>query len=157
MLSYVLAELPQWLETIASDLSTLWPIVLFVGAGYGLIKWLSSRFREEVRDLIVGEIEPIKAEFKNNGGSSFKDAIDRLENNSKDLRADVNHIKSDVDSMRLDLNKTEKESRDAHKALSEKIGLISDKNDSIWDEIQRRRPAYDYYDSEMKKKNKSEF
>jgi len=157
MLSKVFAELPQWLETIASDLSTLWPIVLFVGAGYGLIKWLSSRFRDEVRDLIVGEVEPIKAEFKNNGGSSFRDAIDRLDGNFKDLKSDVNHIKSDVDLMRLDLTRTEKDSQDAHKALSEKIGLISDKNDSIWDEIQRRRPAHDYYDSEMRKKTKSEF
>ena len=157
MLSNVLAELPQWLETIAKDLSTLWPIVLFVGAGYGLIKWISNKFRDEVRDLIVDEMEPIKAEFKNNGGSSFKDAIDRLEGNFKDLRTDVNHIKSDVDMMRLDLDTIDKKSQDAHKALSEKIGLISDKNDSIWDEIQRRRPAYDYYDNEIKKKAKSEF
>jgi hypothetical protein len=157
MLSYILAELPQWLETIATDLSKLWPIVLFIGAGYGLIKWLSNKFRDEVRDLIVGEVEPIKAEFKNNGGSSFKDAIDRLDDNFKNLRADVNHIKSDVDSMRLELTRIDKESQDAHKALSDKVGLISGKNDSIWDEMQRRRPAHDYYDSEMKKRTKSEF
>lgn len=167
MLQFILAEssfLPQWLQTLATDLGVLWPIVLFVGAAYGLVKWVSKKFRDEVRDLIVDEVEPIKAEFKNNGGSSVKDAIDRLDANYKDIRddikdlhGDVNHLKGDVDHIKSDLDGIAAKSAREHKILSEKIGKIEQKNDFIWDEIQKRRPAYDAYEAQLKKNGKVDF
>jgi hypothetical protein len=167
MLLLILSEtsfLPEWLQTIATDLGVLWPIVLFVGAAYGLVKWISKKFRDEVRDLIIDEVEPIKSEFKNNGGSSVKDAIDRLDSNYqdikgniRDLHGDLSHLKSDVDHIKSDLDGIAAKSAREHKILSEKIGKIEIKNDSIWDEIQKRRPAYDAYEAQLKKNGKIDF
>jgi chromosome segregation ATPase len=167
MFQLILSEtsfLPEWLQTIATDLGVLWPIVLFVGAAYGLVKWISKKFRDEVRDLIIHEVEPIKSEFKNNGGSSFRDAIDRLDTNYegmkddiRDIHGDVTHLKSDIDHIKSDLDGIAEKSAKEHKNLSEKIGKIEAKNDSIWDEIQKRRPAYDAYEAQLKKNGKIDF
>lgn len=89
----LLAELPQWLETLAMDIQALWPIVLAVGAFYGVIRWLSNKFKTEVKSLICEEMAPLKAEFQNNGGASLKDAIDRLEKNMDYLKSDLDNIK----------------------------------------------------------------
>jgi len=156
--------LPEWLQTLATDLGVLWPIVLFVGAAYGLVKWISKKFRDEVRDLIVEEVEPIKAEFKNNGGSSVKDAIDRLDANygglKKDvghLRDDISHLKGDVDHIKVDLDNMAEKATQDHKFLNEKIAKIEIRNDEIWDEIQKRRPAYDAYEAQLRRSGKADF
>lgn len=161
MLEFILSEssiLPDWLQTVAVDLGTLWPIVLFIGAAYGLVRWISKRFKEEVRELIVDEVTPIKAEFQNNGGSSVKDAIDRLDANYKDLktdvshlRGDVSHLKGDVDHIKSDLDGISERATSEHKLMAEKISKIEQKNNFIWDEIQKRRPAFEAYEAHLKK------
>ena len=140
MLSMILAELPQWLNNLATDLEALWPIVLFLGAAYGLIKWITRKFQQEVKELIIGEVEPIKAEFKNNGGSSFKDSVDRIEEGYKSVRTDLDHMKSDIDGIRADLLSIAKKSQDDHRALRDMIKNLETKNDTMWQEIQNVKP-----------------
>jgi hypothetical protein len=140
MLLTILAELPQWLNNLATDLGTLWPIVLFVGAAYGLIKWITKKFQQEVKELIIGEVEPIKAEFKNNGGSSFKDSVDRIEEGYKSVRTDLDHMKSDIDGIRADILSIAKKSQDDHRALRDMIKSLETKNDNMWQEIQKVKP-----------------
>jgi hypothetical protein len=127
MLPTLLAELPPWLETVATDLGTLWPIVLFVGAAYGLVRWISKKFKEEVHELIVDEIQPIKAEFKNNGGSSFKDAIDRLENGYLDLKGDLVSISTSHEI--------------EQKYIRQSMDSMSLKHDEIWRELKKQRES----------------
>lgn len=131
MLSFTLAELPLWLDSIAKDLGSLWPIILFIGAVAGLIRWIANKFREEVRELIVIEIEPLKAEFKNNGGSSFKDAIDRLENNYSELKKDIDCIGTKFDK--------------EHKNLRQSLDALEDKQNAICEEMQEGRKNFESY------------
>lgn len=140
MLLSIFAELPQWLDNLAADLESLWPIVLFVGAVYGLIKWITKKFQQEVKELIIGEVEPIKAEFKNNGGSSFKDSVDRIEEGYKNVRTDLDHMKSDIDGIRNDISSIAKKSQDDHRALRDMIKNLETKNDAMWQEIQKVKP-----------------
>lgn len=140
MILNILAELPLWLSNLANDLESLWPIVLFVGAAYGLIKWITKKFQQEVKELIIGEVEPIKAEFKNNGGSSFKDSVDRIEEGYKSVRSDLDHMKSDIDGIRSDITSIAKKSQDDHKALRDMIKNLETKNDSMWQELQKVKP-----------------
>jgi uncharacterized protein YukE len=141
MVSLIVAELPQWLEDLATDLGTLWPIVLFVGAAYGLIKWITKKFQEEVKELIISEVQPIKDEFRNNGGSSFKDSVDRIEDNYTSVRRDLDHMKSDIDGIRSDMNSIAKRASDDHKALRDMIKNLEIKNDSMWQELQKVKPG----------------
>lgn len=131
MLSILMAELPLWLDSIAKDLGSLWPIILFIGAVAGLIRWITNKFREEVRELIVIEIEPLKAEFKNNGGSSFKDAIDRLENNYSGLKKDIDCISTKFDK--------------EHKNLRQSLDALEDKQNAICEEMQEGRKNFESY------------
>jgi len=131
MLSLILAELPLWLDSVAKDLGSLWPIILFIGAVVGLIRWITSKFKEEVRELIVIEIEPLKAEFKNNGGSSFKDAIDRLENNYSGLKKDIDCIGTKFDK--------------EHKNLRQSLDALEDKQNAICEEMQEGRKNFESY------------
>lgn len=153
------SSLPEWLQTLATDLGTLWPIVLFVGAAYGLVKWISKKFRDEVRDLIVDEVQPIRAEFQNNGGSSVKDTIDRLGADYKDLkenvshlRNDMSHLKNDVDYIKSDIDDIADKASKDHQMLAAKIDKIEKRNDEIWREVQKKRPAYGIYEAHLEDK-----
>lgn len=157
MILSITAQLPQWLDNFSTDLGTLWPIVLFIGAAYGLVKWISKKFKDEVKELIVSEVEPIKAELSNNGGSSVKDAIDRLDENYGNLKENVSGIKKDMDEMRSDIAQISKKAQDDHKVLSEKINKIEEKNDFILEEMIKRRPALDALESKMLKDKKNDF
>ncbi len=122
------AELPQWLENFANDVSSLWPIVLLIGAGYGLIRWASNKFKNEVRDLIIVEIEPLKAEFQNNGGSSFKDALDRLEAAHQDLKNDIMKVQRNHDQ----INTNQRE-------IWRTVDGLSAQHVELWTEIRKQR------------------
>lgn len=66
-------------------------IVLVVGA---IVTWVVRRvarsFANDIKETVKSEVEkntaPIIAQFSNNGGKTFKDAVDRLEIKLEDVK-----------------------------------------------------------------------
>jgi PAS domain S-box-containing protein len=56
-----------------------WPVVLGIGAALGaLYRLFKNAMKNMLSQLVDEEIKPIQEQFKNNGGSTMKDAVDRV-------------------------------------------------------------------------------
>ena len=66
---------------------------LVAGGVWGVIKWATHRLAELAKDKsgvieLVTRLDRIEAQYRNNGGSSMKDAIDRIERSVNEVRVD---------------------------------------------------------------------
>lgn len=69
------AQVPE----VVSMFTEWWPILLMAGAALGAIyRIFKNGMRNILSDLVETEIKPIQEQFKNNGGSTLKDAVDRM-------------------------------------------------------------------------------
>jgi hypothetical protein len=64
------------------------------------IKWLWKRLvgephTEYLKRVFDEQLEPIKAELRTNGGSSLRDAVNRIEANQATLKGDVDKLKAE--------------------------------------------------------------
>ena len=79
-----------WIQFIAG-------IVVVVGGLWGVaelgMKVLVWRDTRKVgRAVIIDRLERIEAQYRNNGGSSMRDSVDRIERSISDLRVDVTRL-----------------------------------------------------------------
>lgn len=81
MISYIFASvyLPENLQTFGSELANAWPIFVALGIIFGgLYRMIRRAFKKIMHETVVAEIRPIQEQFKNNGGSTMKDAMDNI-------------------------------------------------------------------------------
>lgn len=81
MISMILASvyLPESLQTFGSELANAWPVFVALGIIFGgLYRMIRRAFKKIMHETVVAEIRPIREQFKNNGGSTMKDAVDNL-------------------------------------------------------------------------------
>lgn len=82
--------IPDFLEDLGTELSHIWPVLLVLGFVGGII-WrfakhtVKTSLTQVMHDTVVTEIRPIQEkvkaieeQFQNNGGSSLKDAVDKV-------------------------------------------------------------------------------
>lgn len=56
-----------------------WPVVLGIGAALGaMYRLFKNAMKNMLSQIVDEEIKPIQEQFKNNGGSTMKDAVDRV-------------------------------------------------------------------------------
>lgn len=71
----MLAELPGMVELFAE----WWPVLVMIAAAAGAFyRVFKNGMRNMLSDIVDNEIKPIQEQFRNNGGSTLKDAVDRM-------------------------------------------------------------------------------
>lgn len=76
----ILADvIPQGVEDFGAEIGAAWPIIIalvfFVGFVGALGRWVWRKILHKIQE----ELKPVKEEFKPNGGSTFRDSLDRVE------------------------------------------------------------------------------
>lgn len=67
------------MSNILDSLANWWPMITAIfGAAIMLYRGLNKSVRKALHETVQEEIKPIQEQFKNNGGGSMKDAVDRL-------------------------------------------------------------------------------
>lgn len=104
----IFAFLPEWLQQFGGELGNAWPVFVAVIAIIGALYKLMGRIVKKVlHETVVSEIRPlnekvdsIQEQFKNNGGSSMKDAVDKvnrkLDENKADLVVQLNSTREEM-------------------------------------------------------------
>lgn len=145
MFAFIFAA-PEFLESVRSFgnyVGDIWPIfVLLIAAGGGYFK-LRKNFNESLKDSIVktvqSEIEPIKEQFKNNGGSSMKDAIDRIDNklieNVNQMHVAMDFAQKERLEQLLELNNKMDNLSEAIQYTASRINVITANSDYAYYEI----------------------
>lgn len=75
---------------------------------WGVGKWITHRLadiaadKSGVKELSI-KIDAIQSQYRNNGGSSMKDGLDRVERALSDLRLDAKELRSALQRVDLEL------------------------------------------------------
>ena len=76
---FIMGLIPEWLQELGGEVGEAWPIIVLLIFLTPPVKWLWTSVSKKHTLWVARQIEPILSEFRNNGGSSMKDAVDRLE------------------------------------------------------------------------------
>jgi PAS domain-containing protein len=104
MLSYVLVDIiPHYLQNFGQEIGNAWPITVALLAAFALFRWGYRKFIGVIR----AEIKPIRDQVLNNGGTSLRDSVDRIEESVKLAFSMLEELatdrKSDVENIRMAL------------------------------------------------------
>lgn len=95
--------MPPWLdspEEVGIAIGALFGVLGAVGVGaVGLVAAVVSAWRSKVKPLLVGTQRSAAVaafELRNNHGSSTRDAVDRIERSTRDLRADIRDMRREL-------------------------------------------------------------
>ena len=75
---------------------------------YGTGKWITHKLadiavdKSGVRELSA-KIDSVQSQYRNNGGSSMKDAMDRVERSLNELRLDAKNLSTTVQRIDIEL------------------------------------------------------
>jgi hypothetical protein len=101
---HIIADI-TWLKDSGDWLGALWPYFAILGGILGLgYRVLKKMFENSLHVMIQTEIRPLHEQFRNNGGSSMRDAVDRVEKKVDSALEEQKNMKDDQSDMKDDLS-----------------------------------------------------
>jgi PAS domain S-box-containing protein len=130
---------PDWLEDFGGELANAWPIII-------ALMTLGVVLRYVMRNAIRDQLDPIKQQFQNNGGSSMRDAVDKLAGDTAELKQSFADRSTQLEEIRADYQSSMKHIRD-------KIDFIFDaviKNKAVVDALTASDPQLAWFELDSK-------
>lgn len=136
LLLIMVADLiPDSIEAFGTEIANAWPIFVAIGVMGVFLRYV---LRNAVRD----QVDPIKQQFQNNGGSSMRDALDKVVEDTAEVKVTLNATREEMQT-----NKNSYEDSFSH--IKAKIDFIFDaviKNKAVVDALTASDPQLAWFE-----------